>query len=1140
MNIFYPFKNSSGKKNFPSFFKLFVTLLLCLAGVQGIFAQNLDSQWTFASDISDWGNACGKPEYTFIRKDILLQYHTYTHYLDLEFANDGVVEYKLLENCATWYGMSTTIPYACKEWVWSNTDAGNTKFQHHAGKYRLYVDANSKKITVSGIFVTTDKIERNSNGSYTITGHFTNSNPSEQMVNLCSVVFSQGSSDVLVGINSEGTRLEGESNINQAGETFTVTTGTLNPVLEYSFKCKVVDGTVGEHFSESITFTPGQDPQYSATITATPGTGNVTLASTLTESVAGTDLSSATCEFQYKLESDGDEAYAVMTGNDMVSYSGEGATRTATLSQDMAAGDYVFRAVWTYNSTEVANAVTETVTIPSDTPVFKDIWFRSSIVENGWGDDISDPIGEGVNPKYKGQTTDGKIYIWDWSGSNAVTVDSGIEFKFGEYTGSSSWGNSGYAPNGQSSVTSADFGTEISVQVATGNFSVGEKITITKITLDTENLTLVLEGEQYQERFPVTVNVVNGENGSVVIDPVDITNMAVGETVTVTATPNEGYTVVFEATSGVTMADGNSDNEKVFTIIETTPVITVTFQIGCSSVEPDFAISGRFNAGFEDDVVQYAGTAINSGDVDPKDGIWSDGSRYIQLTANSVAANYFEWECVRYAIDGSAVEPIPDIAWTGNTTTSARAELSLPGTYTFVCNAKCNLGDEWTQSAELTITAPVPAMGFDGVGIVDSNWDHTSAGREGEGLMIRQNGSLVWKSRSLNVSGFDNDAQFVIIQQYKRYGCTPNNGWNGWDECQSVIGNDWGNKINGSDLTFSYVKWENDAKGSNFLPVNAGTWVDGADGTDLQLVVTMTDYDSYKVELVEYQNTIAVATTEPADGSWGTVSMTAPDGITVIESGSNVADYVGQQITVTADPVEGYRVKKWVINGTEYVNSNTSYAPTVTEQGLNVVVYFERACNSVYVYEITGGGTICRNGGSTEITMNTLKNTSYQLYKDGDVCGKAVAGTGSKQVWKVTEGGTYTVKGYDTTYPECSSQAVDMTGEVVVTAVDKLDITLTPGSGIALSVLQTRTAKSDVPVDWEISVAVADGGGGDFCNDDNHYLIVSKDDLNIAYKVACLGKATLKATMKAPNDNCSFEATMDYNGTENEVCATIE
>ena len=1069
------------------------------------------------------------------------------------------------------------------------------------------------------------------------------------------------------------------------------------------------------------------------------------------------------------------------------------------------------------------------ITFDSYKKEFKDLWFRCPIVEGGWGDGISDPLAYGVNPKYQGQTSDGVVYVWDWSGSNAVTIEAGTNFKFGEYTGNASWGNTAYGGlNAEDrNFTSADFGKQLKTITAAGyEFSPAEKVTITGVTLDTENMTVVFAGEAYVERFPVTVNTVNGEaGGAIVTEPADIGNMSIGETITVTATANEGYVALFEATSGCVMTDGsadNIDNIKVFEITAANPVITVTFQVQCETVEPGFAISGQFNVGFEDDAVQYAGSVIQSGEADPADGIWADGARYIQLTANSVTANYFEWECTGYAIDGAAQEAVPEISWTYKDKTSARADLSLPGTYTFVCKAKCNETDEWTNSAELTITAPVPAMGFDGPGFVGSTWDHPSAGREGEGLMTRQNGGLVWKSRVLNVAGFGAGNEFVIIQQYKRVGCTPNSGWNGYNEedCVTATGGTDANKINSSDLTFTNVQWAGDAKGGNLLPLNGGNWTAGKNGTPLQLVVTMTGTDSYTVALEEVSQecttpadnfaisaqlnkgagapfegnlvasgsntktggyfaddfrTVTLTTTQVADtyewklvgyaidgiaqatadlttlatitndeaqtatallsrpgdytfqctaactdgtpvnsatvtistypeigfdgpigtpanlttenngwnhawagqqgngllvrenaslkwslnfvyqgvGStpndfvviqrykrgcvtapaggeqgwagftecgaivpgepdfWGnkinasvidlasglgyasttegdnfraddlatehgwvagvteltlTVSMTGWDSYTVelskkqeqifanyssndanmgtvtmkvgdtqINNGDDITAYIGQQVTLTASPAPGYKVASWDINGKVTESNTTTIKPMLSGDGLEVVVTFERDCYAGVAYDLTGGGVICANGGSTELSLNTLNNVTYQLYRNGAVYGKAapVQGNGEAAKWTISEAGTYTAKAYDLRFEECQEQAIDMNGSADVTTVTAPEITVNPGANVHLTVLQARSFTAEVPVDWSITEVTRDG---DYCDGDG-YMISSQTDTSLVAKFLCIGTAKITATMKAPNQNCMAEVTVHQNGAETEACA---
>ena len=937
----------------------------------------------------------------------------------------------------------------------------------------------------------------------------------------------------------------GENQYTRDDNKFKITEGG-----EYTIKV-----TLGADNSGSMIVTKKSDPVYSATITADASAsqetaGQVVLTSSLTETSASTDLTSATCQFQYKAADAGDETYADMSETASVIYSDEGATRTATLSQSMAAGDYVFRAVWTYNSAEVANAVTEIVTIPSDTPtptdiefyvrgekigctpsegddcwgvaseefkatskegnvyvwdwtlepklmvgpfkiadvnfsdannygldndniteinltngkwtgtlrvnpasgdmeisepgwnvskitfdydtkileifatpVFKDIWFRSSIVENGWGDDISDPIGSGVSPKYKGQTTDGKIYIWDWSGSNAVTLESDTEFKFGEYKGTS-WAASGYAPNGQASVTSADFGKEISVQVAAGNFSAGEKITITKITLNTETLKLVLEGEQYKERFPVTVNTVNGEaGGTVTTEPADIGNMAIGETVTVTTTANEGYVALFEATSGCVMTDGSADNIKVFKITEANPVITVTFQVQCETVKPGFEISGQFNAGMAS---PWVGTPINSREDDPANGCFAGGdegdtnlfdARKFTLTANSVPANYFLWECAGYALDGTSMD-IPEITWANEASQSATATVNLPGTYTFRLKAKCNESDEWTESAAITITAPVPEIGFDGEDDNIGDWQHAWAGQGG--LMTRQSGTLTWKSNAFTLGNLA--SEFVIIQRYK-LGCVGDlDGWDGYQD----NGCDYhGNKINYADLELNGI---NGGTGGNFSASNTDAWV--ANETQLQLTVTMTGWDSYTVELAKKQEQIFANYSSNAP-TMGTVAMKVGD--IPIDNGDDITGYIGQQVTLTAMPAPGYKVASWKINGKVTESDRTTISPMLSGDGLEVVVTFERDCYSGIVYDLTGGGVICANGGSTELSLNTLNNVTYQLYKGSVAYGEVVQGNGEAAKWTISEAGTYTAKSYDSRFEECQEQAIDMNGSADVT-----------------------------------------------------------------------------------------------------------
>lgn len=1080
---------------------------------------------------------------------------------------------------------------------------------------------------------------------------------------------------------------------------------------EYTIKV-----TLGADNSGSMIVTKKSDPAYSATITADASVAEqVSLASTLTETAAGTDLATATCVFQYKAADAGDETYADMSEPASVIYNGEGATRTATLSRSMAAGDYVFRAVWTYNSAKVANAVTGTVTIPSDTPTPTDIEFYVR------GEKIGCTPSEGGNcwgvasEEFKATSKEGNVYVWNWTSEPKLMV-------------------------GPFKIADAFFTDE-------NNYGLDK---VTEISLSSEGTW----------RGFLQVNKANGD-------------MII---------PEPGWNV-----SKITF-----DYDTKELLIETKT------SSSCQDLVDGFTISGQFNKGVSDGGGLYEGKAVESGETDPADGYWSDGARFIQLTANSVAADLFEWQCVGYKIDDNAVETenIPTIAWTGQYETSARAELSLPGTYTFVCKATCNGVEAISES--LTITAPAPEMGFNGNIVTNHDWGNPEwAGQRDGGYMQRVKDTLVWKSNGFTVDGFgDNGAyHFVIEQRYKLLGCVTNEGWTENGECGGA-GKD--NKINRSNLSFTNVAFNDNKRGYNFIAINNSGWTPGVNGTKLQLTVTMTGWDSYTVALEEVSQecttpadnfaisarlnqgsgapfegnlvasgsntatggyfaddfrTVTLTTTQLADtyewklvgyaidgnaqatavlstlatitngdaqtatallsvpgdytfqctaactdgppvnsatvtistypeigfdgpiatpGGWNhawagtdglmnraqgsltwsktfiyqsqeglsdqncfvviqryklgciaeasqgwagfdecggidgnkinkqdvemsgvhlvdpgnlnynfvaddvsawtpgvteltlTVTMTGWDSYTVelskkqeqifayyssnnetmgtvtmkvgdtpIAYGADITAYIGQQVTLTASPAPGYKVASWEINGKVTVSDRTTITPTLSGDGLEVVVTFERNCYAGVVYDLTGGGVICAHGGSTELSLNTLIDVTYQLYKDGAECGDPVQGNGKAAKWTISETGTYTAKAYDSRHEECEEQAMDMKGRAVVTSVPAPKITVNPGDNVHLTVLQARSFTADVPVDWSITDVT---GSGDYCKD-NGYMISSRTDTSLVAKFLCVGTAKITAAMKDPNQNCKAEVTVTQNGAETEVCA---
>ena len=194
----------------------------------------------------------------------------------------------------------------------------------------------------------------------------------------------------------------------------------------------------------------------------------------------------------------------------------------------------------------------------------------------------------------------------------------------------------------------------------------------------------------------------------------------------------------------------------------------------------------------------------------------------------------------------------------------------------------------------------------------------------------------------------------------------------------------------------------------------------------------------------------------------------------------------------------------------------------------------QRECEHVVSYELSGGGKICDNGGYAEITSNTQKGMNYCLLKDGNAYGDIVAGTGERQAWRVSKAGTYTVKAYDASYEECKSVATTMKGDIVIKTTSQPQLTVSPSAEVHLTVLQSRSFTSDVPVEWSINSQ----GSGPYC-EGSGYMVASETETRLDAKFTCIGSATITATMKAPNQNCQTSVTVYQNGPVNEICAEV-
>lgn len=1444
---------NSDKSGFLSFvakrMKALFALFFIIAGVQTLSAALVKGGW------DGWQN------------HDLIHVADNEYYVDIIMTNAATDEFGIDFN-GSFYSLSN---YTITNWCSSEkfyTNNSNCKFTHNAGTYRFRVwdYGNDKTLTITGIIVTIDQPVQNADGSYTITGRFTNANPGQQNIHTYQIVFSEGVGQG-VGANEPATVGEdGSFSINKQ----------LVEGQQYTCCARAIDGSIGNHDSEYITFiAEAATPEPEPTVTdlyifgvddnwSNPSDEWKCTSVSQDGNVYTWDWSSAKTfngGTYFKVGAKNAENTGIDDNNN---YGPSGSD--ATLD---------FNGVQSIVQTVVNSSQSKAFTVSSATEISKIEFNKSTLTVTFYAPvEAPDPVTPTADsyvvtwaePVYEAEA--GTVVL---SATVTAAEDAGFALADGTFeaqinvVGLASSARTILSETNQYTIShtisrvAANQQIDYSLQIVTGE---GSEIVSPSDVADINPQTYVVE-----EQGPTDLNLyVRGQNYNgwgypgedfkgVTTDGVIYTwdwalapkemsgpfkiaycninnpdnwnndlNFGLENAATLTFGADGTWTGTLVKNEFGDMTIDHARNVKKITFDYNTKELLIETETSssCQDLVDSFDISGQFNAGIEDADGLYQGRPISSEEADPADGYgyWSDGARFVQLTANSVTANYFKWECVGYAIDGHAVVEIPKIAWTGNTTTSARAELSLPGTYTFVCKAKCNETDEWTNSKELTITAPAPEMGFNGNIVTNHDWGTPSwAGQKDGGYMQRVEGSLVWKSNGFTVDGFgDNEAyHFVIEQRYKLLGCVTNEGWTENNECGESGESGKDNKINRSTLLFTNVAFNASTPGSNFIAINNSGWTPGVNGTKLQLTVTMTDWDRYTIALEEVSQecttpadnfaisarlnqgagapfegnlvasdsntatggyfadgfrTVTLTTTQVADtyewklvsyaidgnaqatadltalatitngdaqtatallslpgdytfqctaactdgtpvnsatvtistypemgfdgpigtpasvsengwnhawagqsgngllvrenaslkwsltfvyqgvGStpndfvviqrykrgcvtapdggeqgwagftecgvivpgepdfWGnkinasiidlasglgyasttegdnfrandlaaeqgwvagvteltlTVTMTDWDSYTVelakkqeqiyanyssnneamgtvamkvgdisIAKGADITGYIGEQVTLTAMPAQGYKVASWEINGKVTESYRTTISPTLSGAGLNVVVTFERDCYAGVAYDLTGGGVICADGGSTELSLNTLNNVTYQLYKGSDPYGEAVQGNGEAAKWTISEEGTYTAKAYDSRFEEeCQAQAIDMNGSADVTKVTAPEITVNPGKDVHLTVLQARSFTVKVPVDWSITDVSSEGG---YCTGDV-YMISSKTDTSLVAKFLCIGTAKITATMKAPNQNCKAEVTVHQNGAEMENCA---
>ena len=160
---------NSDKSGFLSFvakrMKALFALLFIIAGVQTLSAALVKGGW------DGWQN------------HDLIHVAGNEYYVDIVMTNAGTDEFGIDFN-ESFYSLSN---YTITNWCSSRkfyTNNSNCKFTHNKGTYRFRVwdYGNEKPLTITGIIVTIDEPVQNADGSYTITGKFTNANPSQQNI----------------------------------------------------------------------------------------------------------------------------------------------------------------------------------------------------------------------------------------------------------------------------------------------------------------------------------------------------------------------------------------------------------------------------------------------------------------------------------------------------------------------------------------------------------------------------------------------------------------------------------------------------------------------------------------------------------------------------------------------------------------------------------------------------------------------------------------------------------------------------------------------------------------------------------------------------------------------------------------------
>ena len=1100
--------------------------------------------------------------------------------LDVDMAEakpDGAA-FKIRNSNNEWFGLgSPSLDYCNGNFCLYKNDGNNATWKHNSGKYRLTLDVTnnsgdnpSVSLRVTGIFVTIDdQPVKNADGTYTITGHFKNTNTKEQ----------QTPTTYQIVIKYETTT--DHENTTPSGDGSFSFTKSFTPGVTYTCFARVIDNTsVGNNDSKSITFTPVKDMY----ITGNGSSDNW---------VCGKEWSPNECPLTYNSD---DDVYIYTTTIETGTYQFKitNGTWDETYGYTNVDDENSYSCSLGGNSGD--NNVQFEVSAESDVTIkFDRTTSKITLVVNTSCQDLADDFT--ISGQFNAK--DGDPWVGtavDTSGNNPDKADGvfaddhrTITLTTDVAADSYAWSCTGYSIDGESkSLPTIEWGASETTTTATlrlpGTYTFVCKATSNGVVFTSKPLTITAPapamgtsgtgyvgfgtwhhsdaGDPEKGLMTKTYQKLEWKSGPLQFDNFDSGQFVIiqrykrgcteipefgevgdegwmgynvnSERETVcTVDGNKINSSILSSCSGFTGAPNNFQPSKdqgwttetklqltvTMTDYNTYSVVLDEYPQECAVTE-GFVISGQLNASDGDGSV-WKGTKVLSNDENTvaNDGVFADDHRTVTLSTDVVADSY-EWT-YQYFVDNELSQE-NQITWGegSNTASTVYATLNLPGKYVFTCNAVC--GGTTYSSGTVTIET-YPAMGMDGP-ITTWGWEnHSVAGSSG--IMTREIGSLVWKKDfvcATNAGEGENPYEFVVIQQYKN-GCVENEGWAGHEECD-LNGAKYNNKINDStiDRTAGSVDFDPD-HGTNFIPSSIP-----AAGSNLTLYVEMTGFDSYKVWLaVDVKLKSSVATEGEPDNPNKGGNLIVKSGEIAFANGADLSEYVGKEFTISANPneSEGYKLKSITINGTTYTSSGDRVV-TLTNAGLEVSAVFTLDCITPMEYTVTGGGKYCSNGGSATVNLSSSQSgINYTLYNEKEPVANSIKeGTGSPLSWNVSTAGTYTVKAIDKK-TTCSGQSqVGMSGSASVTSVSSVEINASPSSKI--SIYQPKTYTTEVPVDWSYSVV----GGDDLItmSQSETEWIVKAPTHSVNY--------IIQAAMKSPNQNCTSTVTLNVDNVVPWVC----